>query len=250
MQPPNLIAASRPFLAWLAGWQAALPAPRLAEVLAEPAAAAVLSVDVVNGFCHAGPLASPRVGAIVAPVVRLLRAAHAAGVRDFAVTHDSHAPDAVEFAQFPPHCVRGTAEAQAVPALRALPFWPDVTVIEKNSIHAGLETALDAWLDARPHLRTLIVVGDCTDLCTYQLAMHLRLRANAAQRRGLRVILPADCVDTYDLPVDVARQVGALPHDGDLLHLVFLYSMALNGVEVVRTLAGTGGPGGPSADAL
>jgi len=27
-----------------------------------------------------------------------------------------------------------------------------------------------------------------------------------------------------------------MPHDGDLLHRIFLYSMALNGIEVVARL--------------
>jgi hypothetical protein len=43
-------------------------------------------------------------------------------------------------------------------------------------------------------------------------------------------------VDTYDLPVETAKQIGAVPHAGDLLHLIFLYSMMLNGVEVVRSI--------------
>ena len=48
-----------------------------------------------------------------------------------------------------------------------------------------------------------------------------------------RVILPVNCVDTYDLPVAVAVEIGAVPHDGDLLHYIFLYHMMLNGIEVV-----------------
>jgi hypothetical protein len=63
--------------------------------------------------------------------------------------------------------------------------------------------------------------------------MHLRLRANALNLRDVRVILPIDGVDTFDIPVDVAEEIGAFPHPGDLLHLIFLYSMAQNGVEIV-----------------
>lgn len=236
MDSDNTIERSRPFLDWMRGWYAALPAGRVREMAQEPESVAVLSVDLINGFCHAGPLASPRVNALLGPVVRLMTAAHAAGVRQFIALQDTHEPDAVEFGQYPPHCVRGTAEAEAVPELQALPFWNKVTIIEKNSINPALITGFEAWLGARPQLRTFVVVGDCTDLCVYQLAMHLRLRMNAAQRPGVRVIVPADCVDTYDLPVDAALAAGALPHDADLLHRMFLYHMALNGVEVVKCL--------------
>ena len=61
--------------------------------------------------------------------------------------------------------------------------------------------------------------------------MHLRLEANARQL-ARRVIVPADCVATYDLDVETAAQISAMPHPGDLLHALFLYHMRLNGVEV------------------
>jgi hypothetical protein len=48
--------------------------------------------------------------------------------------------------------------------------------------------------------------------------------------------VPENCVDTYDLPVEAARELGVAPHDGDLLHKVFLYHMALNAVEVVKEI--------------
>jgi hypothetical protein len=108
--------------------------------------------------------------------------------------------------------------------------------LEKNSINSVLGTGLDDWVIDHPEKDTFIVVGDCTDLCTYQLAMYLRLDANNRMLER-RVIVPANAVDTYDMPVELARKVGALPHDGDLMHAVFLYHMALNGVEVVSELA-------------
>ena len=151
------------------------------------------------------------------------------------LTQDTHEPDAVEFASFPPHCVRGTAEAEPVAEIQALPFFHEMVILPKNSIASGLNTGLSDWLDAHPEVDTFIVVGDCTDLCTYQLAMHLRLDANARQIQR-RVIVPADCVETYDLPVEIARQIGSLPHPADLLHAVFLYHMALNGMEVVQSI--------------
>jgi nicotinamidase-related amidase len=236
MNAQKFIQHSTPFLTWLAEWHAGLPKPELESVVADPGRAAILSVDVINGFCHIGPLASPRVKRIIDPIAQLMSAAHAAGVRHFVVTQDTHEADAVEFAAYPPHCVRGSDQSQAVPEFKALSFWDEVTIFPKNSISSAHGTDLDAWLDARPYLNTFIVVGDCTDLCTYQLAMHVRLRANALQQRDVRVIVPEDCVDTFDTPLDVARQIGAMPHDAELLHRIFLYNMAQNGVEVVKRL--------------
>ena len=108
---------SEPFLQSVTAWEAALPTRKLSEVAADPARTVLIAVDVTNGFCHAGPLASPRVKNIIAPIVALLESAFGAGVRQFVLPQDTHEPDAVEFGQFPPHCVRGTLEVTATDAV-------------------------------------------------------------------------------------------------------------------------------------
>ena len=235
MDVETLIRNSRPFLAYIMNWKTGLPEMSLSEVISNPATTAVVSVDMINGFCHDGPLSSPRVKSIIEPIVRLFERARALGVENFLLSQDDHDPDAVEFGSYPPHCVRGSVQAETVPELQALDFFSDMTVIPKNSISSTIDTAFFDWVDEHPQVDTFFIVGDCTDLCTYQLAMSLRLRA-VARNLHQRIVLPADCVDTYDLPVVSAHELGAVPHDGDLLHHIFLYSMMLNGVEVIKTL--------------
>lgn len=233
----NLVDNSRPFLAYLEQWYAKLPELPLAELVAgEPERMAVVSIDVINGFCTSGALASERVGRIARPVAELFRRAHALGVRSLALTQDTHEPDSAEFAAYPPHCLRGTPESEAVAELQALPFYSDLAIFPKNSINSHLGTGLDTWIAARPQVDRFVVVGDCSDLCTYQAAMQLHLAAVAANQPR-RVIVPADAVDTFDTPVQLARDLGIKAHDGDLHHVLFLHHMALNGITVVRSLA-------------
>ncbi|MCL4505126.1 MAG: cysteine hydrolase [Chloroflexi bacterium] len=224
------------YIDFLEQWIAALPTMPLAGVLTEPLKSAVMCVDIINGFCTTGPLSSPRIQAIVPPIARLFQSAYDHGVRHFVLPQDTHEPEAVEFGSYPAHCVRGDRESQTVPELAGLPFARDFVVIEKNSISSSQNTALDNWLDQHAQISTFIVTGDCSDLCTHQLAMHLRLRANARQTSGVRIIVPADCVQTYDTPIEAARKLGISPHPGDLLHAIFLHNMATNGVEVVGRL--------------
>jgi nicotinamidase-related amidase len=224
------------YIDYLEHWVAGLPAVELAGLVEDPQCVAILCVDVINGFCTVGPLSSARVQGIVAPIVELFQAAHRLGVRHFVLPQDAHEPETIEFGHYPPHCMRGHIESETVPELMALPFSNEFVVIEKDSISSSEDTELDTWLNAHPQVDTFIATGDCTDLCTHQLAMHLRLRANARQTRGVRVIVPANCVQTYDTPVDVAAKLGIPPHHGDLLHAVFLFNMATNGVEVVGEL--------------
>lgn len=235
-QPPTLTQTAAPFLDYLEEWMHNLPTLTVASAFPNPSRAALISVDVIHGFCYTGALASPRVAAIVPPVVALMQAAWEHGLRQIIVTQDTHEPDAVEFSSWPAHCVRGTPEAEAVAEIKALPFYPQILTIEKNSINSGANTALNSWIAAHPAVDTFVLVGDCTDLCIYQLAMHLRTDANARQLQR-RVIVPMYGVDTYDLPVETARELGILPHPAALLHAVFFYHMALNGIEVVKAIA-------------
>lgn len=208
----------------LSRWAAALPVLPLAEL--EPARTALVSVDVIEGFTRQGALASPRVTAIVPEVTALLGRLDERGVppSQIAFVQDAHPSDAEEFRAYPPHCVEGTTEAEAVRELQALPRWAEYGHFQKNSIASHTSEGFNAWLEAQL-VDTIIAVGDVTDLCLYTLALHLQVRTLA---RGLkqRVVVPETCTQTWDAP----------DHPGDLYHLLFLHQLARNGVEVVRAL--------------
>jgi len=232
----DLINTTRPFLAYLEEWYNRQPELALAELVAgAPERVAVLSVDVINGFCKSGALASERVGRIAGPVAGVFAHAYDLGVRDFALIQEAHHPSAAEFESYPRHGIAGTEESEAVDELKALPFFEEIAIFGKNTIHPSLGNGLDAWLAERPDVDRFIQLGDCTDICVYQSAMHLKLLANAENIRR-RVIVPADAVDTFDTPVPAARRLGAKAHDGDLHHVLFLHHMAMNGIEVVGRL--------------
>ncbi len=232
----NLTTTALPFLRYLDAWYNALPSVALTELIdGRPAHIALVSVDMIDGFCTEGPLAGARVGALKRPVAELFQRAHDAGVRAFALTQDTHPHDTPEFASYPPHCIAGTPESRAVAELRALPFYSETLTFEKNSLSSHIGTGFGAWVCDNTQIDTFVIVGDCTDLCIYSAAMHLRMEANAAGIRR-RVVVPAAVVDTFDTPVDVAQQFGIKAHDADLHHALFLHHMTQNGVEVIAAL--------------
>ena len=237
--PQNFLEHATEFLQAIMDWERNLSSLSWDDFVAEAqqGKVAVFSVDMINGFCNEGALASSRVHSIIPAVVATFKGAFALGVRNFILAQDCHTPDSVEFADFPPHCQVGTGEAATVSELAQLPFADLFTIVQKNSLNAFHGTQLGEWLQAHRDLRAAVVVGNCTDLCVYQMAMHLKLYANA-YNLPLRVIVPENAVQTYDMPVKTAREIGALPHDGDVNHLMFLYHMRLNGVEVVREIKG------------
>lgn len=220
---------------FLKDWFESLRAQPMREVVARPSEVGVFCADMTVAFCKKGNLASERVGALVQPVARILTLAHAHSVHHFVLTQDAHSPEAPEFQSFPEHALRGSDESQTVPELLDLGFSNEFMIIRKNSLHPAINTVFDRWLHGHPGIRTAIVVGNCTDFCVYQLAMYLRMRANAFDVQGYDVIVPASGVDTYDAPAD-GQGKGALPHPADFFHQLFLYHMALNGIRIVRDL--------------
>lgn len=221
--------------AFVSDWLRTVPSGSFSSLVPEPEKAAFFSADLINGFVHFGPLASPRVLGIVDNVVELFTRGWEYGVREFVLLQDTHDPATPEFNAYPPHALRGDPESDPIPELVSLPFAERLTVIEKNSLNPAIETGFNAWWDQHRDLNRAIVVGDCTDLCVYQLAMHMRMRANALNLQDFDVIVPMDVVQTFDVPGSPDQPGSA--HPGDFFHDVFLYHMASNGIRVVSTLS-------------
>jgi len=221
---------------FVARWLDTVPEARLDDVAPDPATAAIFAADIINGFLREGALSSERIDGITSPVLELVRRAWEYGIRDFVFLQDTHPADSPEFEAYPAHAVAGTRESEMIPELAELPFADRFTIIEKNSLHPAIDTTFDAWLDAHPNLRTAIVIGDCTDLCVTALAMHLRLRANARGVQGFQVIVPMDCIDTFDITEDPDLPPGTA-HPAEFFHAVWLYHLASNNIRVVQTLS-------------
>ena len=125
-------------------------------------------------------------------------------------------------------------EAFGFAEMPVLSFADLYTIVPKNSINAFINTSLGDWLDAHRNLSAVAVVGNCTDLCVHQVAMYLKLYANAHNLK-MRVIVPENAVQTYDMPVETANATGALPHDGNSMHLGFVFAHAFPSMLRIAT---------------
>lgn len=220
------------FLNWLEDWYKDLKPVQLATIIKDPQKVAIISEDMLVGFCHEGALSSEKVKSIIPAVVELFNNVYKAGVRNFLMFQDTHDTNASEFSTYPPHCMKGSKESEMIPELRNLPFSNQFTVMEKNSLNSFWGTRLREWIDDHPQVDTYIIAGDCTDICVYQAAVGLKTLFDQ-RNSDVKVIVAANCVATYDMPVETAAKIGTLPHDADFLHMVFLYHMSLNGVNIV-----------------
>ncbi|HEY4872324.1 MAG TPA: isochorismatase family cysteine hydrolase [Candidatus Dormibacteraeota bacterium] len=146
-------------------------------------------VDVLNGFCKQGNLASPRCDAAIPKIREVIEERLKSGDHLIFLA-DTHDPNDREFEVFPVHCVRGTTESEVVPELQ--PLLHDATLIRKRRYSGFFETDLDERLKAaQPEQVT--VVGVCTDICVLHTVADLR-------NRDYRVVVPAAAVETFDGP--------------------------------------------------
>lgn len=156
--------------------------------------AALIVVDVQNGFCDGGNLAVAG-GAQVVPIINRLAPAfanivitqdwHPAGHASFASAHTGKAAfDSTEMfygsqVLWPDHCVQGTPDA----ALHADLHLPTAQLIIRKGFHAGIDsysafmeadrqtqTGLQAYLKQRG-IRSVFVMGLATDFCVAWTAL-------------------------------------------------------------------------------
>jgi nicotinamidase-related amidase len=168
----------------------------------------ILVVDMLNGFCREGSLASARLESITGRLREHLEREAAAGAQ-LVFLADTHAPDDPEFAMFPAHCVEGSGEEEIVPELAELAAAG--IVVRKHSFSGFRGTELEAVLE-RLAPDVIEVTGVCTDICVLHTVYDLRIR-------GYDVVVRSDLVETYDAPGHQADEINrfALAHIRDIL---------------------------------
>ena len=95
---------------------------------------ALVIVDMVNGFLTEGVLSSPRSASVLPECEKLLKFFKENNLPCIAFA-DCHEPDCIEFQSFPPHCIKGSSEAEIAPSLQEIGGY---TKIEKNSTNGFL----------------------------------------------------------------------------------------------------------------
>ncbi|MBB5182267.1 cysteine hydrolase family protein [Catenisphaera adipataccumulans] len=179
----------------------------------------IFVVDMVNGFVKEGALHDQEIARLIPAQQAVLKTLACRNV----FVCDSHPPRTREFESYPPHCMIGTKEAEVVDELQPLIKY----VLRKNSTNTftapAFEEYLDGGLDA---YQDVIIMGCCTDLCILQFALSLQAWLNEHNKSGMRVIVPVDCVDTFDSP----------EHSAMFWNDAALQNMAANGICVVSSI--------------
>lgn len=194
--------------------------PRLSLADYSPDTTAIVLVDMVNGFVNQGPLASERALPIVPTIKQLVDEAEA--YHKIYLT-DYHQPTAEEFKTYPPHCQAGSEETQIVKEL--IPIRDEkTTIIKKNSTNGFLAPGFQQWLTEHQQVDTFVVTGLVTDICVMAFCLTLKAYFNQLDQSS-RIMVPLTGVETFNLP--------ETHHQPDVMNLFALYTMRMNGVELV-----------------
>ncbi|HHU89499.1 MAG TPA: cysteine hydrolase [Clostridiaceae bacterium] len=195
---------------------AGLPSIPLKDL--KPEQTALVIVDMINGFVREGALASNRAEKAIPAIASLSKKCDELNIKKLAFA-DTHTDASPEFGAYPEHCLAGSSESEVVDELKEIGGYK---LIPKNSTNGFHEEEFQKWLKENNQINTFIVTGVCTNICVEQFALTLKTFFNKQNKKS-RIIVPVNTVDTYDLGI----------HDGDLMNIMALYNMIVNGIEVV-----------------
>lgn len=189
----------------------------------------VFVTDMNVGFSQKGPMASPRINSLVAPMAEFLRGLPL-GSRVVFVS-DCHKPGDAEWRRFEKHCEQGSGEEKVRQELIAACEDAGVEYViiykSEHDVFAGTELPSNAChpyrLSACPQLvqehivesdADWIVIGCVTDIC-------VDANVGSLVQHGKRVTVVRNLIDTYDLPLDTCRKLGlpdAAVHDAETIN--------------------------------
>lgn len=178
-------------------------------------------VDMINGFVREGALMSKRVETLIPEIVSLSEKCDVLGIQKIAFA-DCHTELSPEFEAYPIHCMKETFESDVVEEIKNAGGYK---LIHKNSTNGFLEDEFQSWLKQNSAVDTFIITGDCTDICVQQFAVTLKTWFNMNNRKA-RVIVPVNAVETYDFGM----------HNAELMNVIALYNMFINGVEIAEAI--------------
>ena len=129
-------------------------------------------MDMVNGFVTKGDLHDKEIGKIVPRQIELLKEAKANN-HLVVFIKDTHTEESTENKRFGKlrHCIEGSGEEEVIDKLK--PFEEDAISIQKNSTSFMEAPDFRELIEKTTNLKTVDVVGCCTDICDFNGTMGL-----------------------------------------------------------------------------
>ncbi len=178
---------------------------------------ALYNIDMVEGFVNFGAMANKDYNDLV-PTQMQIMDDYLQASESVNLIAEGHDDDAIEFDNYPKHCVLGTPEADFIPEIQKRIYdnnvlVPNVRVYRKNSINGMLNDQVREDIKKMKNLKMVVFNGVCEDLCVMDFVRTYARYMNEINKR-VNLYVVANTVDTFDAPghnrqewKDIARKV-------------------------------------------
>lgn len=156
------------------------------------------NIDMNNGFVNFGPMANPEYRKLIPEQIKMFeKMIREDGQINFVL--ESHTNNANEFKSYPPHCVKGTKEAEVIDEFIKYKNIPGVRVFGKNSINGMFNHDLRKQIRELKALKEVIIEGVCADLCVMDFARSLSRYLDEINHDA-KIFVVKNAIDTFDAP--------------------------------------------------
>lgn len=170
------------------------------------------NIDMNNGFVNFGPMANPEYKKLVPEQIKMFeKMIREDGQINFVL--EAHNKNANEFKSYPPHCIKGTKEADVIDEFIKYKNIPGVRVFGKNSINGMFNKDVRRQILELKALKEVIIEGVCADLCVMDFARSLARYFDEIDR-DTKIFVVKNAIDTFDAPghnrnewLDIAEKV-------------------------------------------
>lgn len=159
---------------------------------------ALYMIDMNNGFVNFGAMANPKYNELVPEQLKMIEKFRKENeMVNFIL--EAHDKNAIEFKNYPLHCIKGTKEAELIPEFINEQNKENTKTYYKNSINGMLNKNLQKEIKTLKNLREIVVEGVCADLCVMDFARtYLRYLDEINKEATMFVVKQA--IDTFDAP--------------------------------------------------
>lgn len=172
----------------------------------------LIIIDMINGFVNEGAMANPNAYSIINTTQELVEQCLN---DDVEIIHyiDTHQEDAQEFDSYPPHCLKGTSEAQPIKEID----YKKIKHIYKNSTNGFFAK------NPFDYKKNIYIIGLVTDICIFEFALTAQ-KYKEEYNLPFSVNVINDLVTTFDAP----------GHNAKLVHKQFIDILESRGVNIIR----------------
>lgn len=171
-------------------------------------------VDMVNGFAKEGVMADPYIMHIVPAIRYYMEEALENPNKAVAVIKEYHDENAKEFDIHPPHCKKGSKEAELIDELKDLePYCYEFLKNSTSAMWAPGFLDFMKQLLKNPKFKKIRIVGCCTDICVMDLGIPLKKLLDQLNI-DVEIIVPTEAVETFEVKPHTYDESGRLIEEG------------------------------------